>query len=219
MLAVCYFETGNREEAGAEYERALEQQPDLQLDPLFVTEEAVEFFKERKREFDKQAALDSEKRRLAEENSLLRAAYERGLVRERRPYYVNFLPFGAGQFQNGDNTKGVFISGAHAVTAGGATAIFLYHAAKYGLGGKVPREEAGDVRRLQQVQIGLGVAFGLIWLGGVIDSLMNYKHEVPVEFDPSLLKDLASPPAKRSSLRLYPTPLDGGAGLTLSLDF
>lgn len=220
MLAVCYFETGNRDQAGDEFERALEQQPDLELDPLFVTEEAVEYFEERKRAFEKEAALDAARRKLAEENALLRRAYERGLVREKRSYFVNFIPFGAGQFQNGQNRKGVFFASAQAVTGAASLAIWTFHAFKYNLNGSVPRDEAAGVRRLQQLQIVAGGTCIILIGVGIIDSLINYKHEVPVDFDPSLLKDSLEPdPEPAASLRIYPAPMPGGAGFTLSLDF
>jgi len=144
---------------------------------------------------------------------------------------VNFIPFGAGQFQNGDKGKGLFFSASEAVTCGASGVIFSYLVLKYGLGGQVPPEEAGSVRRWQQVEIGAGSVCLALMAWGVVDSLMNYQATYRTATpDPSLLppelRPQKSKPAKSASLAtkprsflLLPTAHPNGGGLVISWEF
>ena len=228
MLGVSQFETDNADEARAEFDRALRQDAGLQLDPMFVSRKAVDFFEKEKADFKRRAAAEDEKRRLAEERDAYRRALESLIVVEKRPYYVNFIPFGAGQFQNGDNGKGIFFSAAESVTGGVSMLIFGYHAVKYGFGGKVPRDEAGTVRRTQQIQIGAGIACLGLMAWGIVDSLMHYQGDTQRKADESdLPEDFRLRPRPNDnrrprthhSLRLVPTIAPGAVGLGLSWGF
>ncbi len=228
LLGVAHFETGNTDEAKAEFDRALRQDADLELDPMFVSRKAVNFFEKEKADFKRRAAAEDEKRRLAEERDAYRRALESLIVVEKRPYYVNFIPFGAGQFQNGNNGKGVFFSAAESVTGGVSLLIFGYHAVKYGFGGKVPRDEAGTVRRMQQIQIGAGIACLGFMAWGIVDSLMHYQGDTQRKADESdLPEDFRLRPRPHGdrkapahhSLRLVPTIAPGAVSLGLSLEF
>ena len=75
-------------------------------------------------------------------------------------YYVNFIPFGAGQFQNRQTGKGIVLASAQGVTG----ARVGRHLAVPGrllrpLGSSVPAPRRPSVRRLQQIEIGAGVVF------------------------------------------------------------
>jgi hypothetical protein len=214
LFAVCAYETGDRLTAAREFEEALFLQADLELDGN---------------------ALFS-RRALAEERERLRRYRESLIVYEVRPYYVNFIPFGAGQFQNGDRKKGLAFAAGQAITGGVSAGIWLYLVGEYGIGGAVPRDELGRARRLQEIEVGAGIAcLGLVaW--GVVDSLLHYKPRVQVSGDDSLLPDdlvpkagpgkrpaprPPAPPAEKppSTLRFAPVPLPGGAGAALTWEF
>jgi tetratricopeptide (TPR) repeat protein len=222
LLGVAHFESGSRDEARTEFDRALSQDEDLRLDPLLFSAEAVAFFEERQEQFKKKAEIDAEIRRLAEQRDALRRAF----VIEKRPYYINFVPFGAGQFQNNQNGKGLFFSVAQGVTGATSMAIFGYHAIKYDFNGKVPRDEAAGVRRLQQVQVVAGFTCLGLMAWGIIDSLMNYEPTTQLTADDILSPRDTSPRRRQrregpTSLRFLPvpTPISDGAGLSLSFDF
>ncbi len=229
LLGVSHFETGNKAEAEVEFEKALRYDVGLTLDPLLFSEGAVAFFEGIKAAYKKKAEQEAEKLRLAEERDRYRKALENLYVYEKRSYYVNFIPFGAGQFQNGDNGKGLFFSVSESLTCGASGVIFSYLILKYGLGGDVPPEEAGSVRRWQQVQVAAGtVCLGLMtW--GVVDSLMNYESTYRTTPDPSLLPPELRPPNKQQSkssrekrpkaFYLLPTAGPDGGGLVLSWEF
>jgi hypothetical protein len=215
LLGVSALETGDRKTATRELEEALFLDPDVTLDKLLFSENAREFFDEVKHDFEEREARDAEARALAERAAELQAALDAMVVIEKRPYYINFIPFGAGQFQNGDNGKGLFFAVSQGVTGGVSAGIWLYLVGEYGLPGKVPLEEANRARRLQEVEVVAGgLCLGLMaW--GIIDSLLNYKPSVQQKPDESLLpeKFRKKPP---TSFRLEPTALPGGAGLTLT---
>jgi len=228
LFGVCAFETGDRKTASREFEEALFLQSDLALDGnALFSKEAVAFFQDTRTAVIERGRRDADRRALAEERERLRRYRESLIVYEVRPYYVNFIPFGAGQFQNSQRRKGIAFATAQAVTGALSAGLWMYQVAQYGFGGVVPAEDSVQVRRLQEIEIGAGIAcLGLVaW--GIVDSLVHYRPRVQVEGDDTLLpKDLrrpAKPEAGRttpsSSLRFAPTPLSGGAGLSMSWTF
>jgi tetratricopeptide (TPR) repeat protein len=234
LYAVCALETGDRATASREFEEALFLQADLELDGnALFSRAAIDLFAETRAAFEERARRDAERRALAEERERLRRYRESLIVYEVRPYYVNFIPFGAGQFQNGDRKKGLAFAAGQVITGGVSAGIWLYLVGEYGIGGAVPVDEVDRARRLQEIEVGAGIAcLGLVaW--GVVDSLLHYKPRVQVSGDDSLLPGDVVPPAgparrpapkqppkpPESSLRYTPVPLRGGAGATLTWDF
>ncbi|MBA3391127.1 MAG: tetratricopeptide repeat protein [Deltaproteobacteria bacterium] len=228
LLGVCHYEGGNREEAKTEFKAALALDPSKTLEPLLFTEGQVRLFNEVRADVEAQARRDAELRKLEEDRDRIRKFKESLRVVETRPYFVNFVPFGAGQFQNKQTAKGILFASGQGVTFGTSAGIFLYLATKYGLVGKVPLEDGPGVRRLQQIEIATGAAFFGIYAWSVVDALLNYKPREQVEADDSLLppdlRDFKKPtPQKkktslRDRLRLGPVLLPSGAGLGLSLE-
>ena len=99
--------------------------PDQTLDPFLVPPPIVEFFdqvradaepelaplRERKRQLQEQERLAEEaRRRLLAEEHVRSGPPSKVVVVEEHIYMLNFLPFGVGQFQNGDTTKGIIIA-------------------------------------------------------------------------------------------------------------
>ncbi len=228
LLGVCHFETDDQREAAAEFNKALRYDNELSLDPLLFSEEAVKFFADEKAEYDIRAQAEAEKRKLAEERDALRRALENLVVIEKHPYYINFIPFGAGQFQNGEGRKGMFFSISQATTGAASATIFGYLWVKYGFNGKVPPEDASFVRTLQQVQITTGALCLGLMAWGIVDSLRNHQPSIQRKADESLLpSDLLDKPDDKakprqpgaSRLYLSPTIVPNGAGLAISVEF
>jgi hypothetical protein len=161
------------------------------------------------------------------------------VIVEKRDYYVNFIPFGAGQFQNGQTTKGILFASAEGVTGAVSAGIWMYLVGTYGLSGSVSSDDANFVLRLEQIEIGAGAAFIGIAAWGIVDALVHYKPSIVRKPDESLLPpDLrphatpSGPPGGAKSrgteepkkppgttFNLLPTPLPGGAGVVLSWEF
>jgi len=215
LLGVSAFETGDQATAKREFEEALFLDRALTLDTLLFSKAAVEYFESVKHELQERARRDAEQRRLAEENERLQARLRAMVVIETHPYYINFIPFGAGQFQNGERRKGLFFAVTEGFTGAVSAGIWLYLVGEYGLPGKVDPARAESALRLQQVEIAAGgICLGLMaW--GVIDSLLHYKPSVKRAPDESLL-----PPEERKKLPSTSLlVLPGGGGLSLTWEY
>ena len=104
---------------------------------------------------------------------------KRGAVYERHAYYLNFVPFGAGQFQNGERTKGALFGAAELATGATSFGIWAYLTAHY-RGRDIPAAEAGHVRTLQQTEIVTGACFLGLYAWGVVDALLGYEPLVEI---------------------------------------
>ena len=236
LLAVCAFETGDRTTASREFEEALYLQGDLTLETVLFSTAAVRYFEEQKAIITERNRLNTERRRIAEENERYKALLASIVVIETRPYYINFVPFGAGQFQNGQPRKGIAFAAGQGVTGAVSAGIWLYLWGTYGFNGKVPKDDANFVRRLEEIEIGTGIAcLGLVAYG-IVDSLLNYRPSVQRKADESNLppelrrKPEPSTPPRRGptpkpegpepiTFRLVPTPLPSGGGVALYFEF
>ena len=224
ILGASSFEIGHRAEAKREFEKALQIQPEKVLTDMLFTDGAIRLFDETKADIEARARRDAELRKIADERERIRKYRESLVVVERRSFFVNFMPFGAGQFQNKQPTRGIAFAAGQGLTGGLSAGIFLYLSGRYGLNASVPLAEGPGVRQLEQIEIGAGIAFFAIYALGVVDSLLHYKPRVQIEGDDSLLPlppdvPAAKPrPGKTSLLdrvHLAPIAVPGGAGIGL----
>jgi tetratricopeptide (TPR) repeat protein len=240
LLGAAYYQTGNRERAREEFQRALEIEPEQSIGSRLYSEGAIRLFDETKTDLRIAREREDEKRRVAQRLAEIEAYKKSLIVYETHPYYVNFVPFGAGQFQNQQRGKGIAFAASQAVTGGISAGIFLYLASKYGLvSSEVPFEDGPVVRRLQEAEIAAGAMFLGLYAWGVVDSLLHYKPRQRVGGADSLLppelrdlrdlrdrSDPAKPapkPTPKTSLldRVHVHPVlvpNGGAGIGLSLE-
>lgn len=219
LLGVSHFEKGNRADARRELDEALLLDDSIVLDPLLFSGEAIAFFEERKQIFLERARREEEAHALAEERARLRQILENMIVIERKPYYVNFVPFGAGQFQNGHDSKGIFFFVSQTVLGGTSAGLWVWQVGKYGYNGTVPAEEVGAVRVAQQVQIAAGVACLGLMVAGIIDSLIHYESTTRRPADESLIPADLKPRERgnESSWKLGPAPI--GVGAVINWEF
>ncbi len=232
ILGASDFETGHRAEAKAEFEKALQIQPDKSLTDLLFSEGAIRLFDETKADLEARAERDAQLRKLADERERIRRYRDSLVVVEQRSFVVNFAPFGAGQFQNKQPVRGVLFAAGEGLAGSISVGAFVYLAGKYGFVAKVPVLDGPGIRQLQQVEIGSGIAFFAIYAWGVVDALLHFKPRVQIEGDDSLLpplRDLApaktkKPPPNRPSMldRVHVgpmlTPASAGIGLTWEND-
>lgn len=141
LAGLAAFNLGRTEDATRHLRALLRLDPDYGLDPFVVPPPAVAFLDELKEEMTNELELLRQERRLRQERE--KAAAERRererveaemqrrraeelasqvTVRtvEKRNFLVNFVPFGAGQFQQGRNSLGIVFAaseGALAVTS------------------------------------------------------------------------------------------------------
>ncbi|HVV86397.1 MAG TPA: hypothetical protein VHE35_25245 [Kofleriaceae bacterium] len=245
LFGVCAYETGDRATARSEFELALDEQGDLELDPVLFSQGAIKFFDETKAVHAERIRAQDENRAIAEERDRYQQLLASLVVVEKRSYYINYIPFGAGQFQNRQRKKGIAFALGEGLTGATSAGIWLYLVGSYGLSGTVPNAEAASVRRLQQYEIVSGTACLALVAWGIVDSLLNYQPSAQRRPDESLLppdlrrkRPTASPtgggaggsggadqppphtlaPAPTSWF-VAPSPLPGGAALSLTVEF
>jgi len=127
MLGIAEYHLGDLPEARSAFLNLLSNDPDYTLDPFLVPPPIVELFDAVKRENEDALAPLRERKRALREQARLAEEARRRLLAESPPtkvvrvqerlYLLNWMPLGAGQFQNGDRGKGVAIA-AGQITAG-----------------------------------------------------------------------------------------------------
>ncbi|MCP4446211.1 MAG: hypothetical protein GY811_12835 [Myxococcales bacterium] len=221
LLGVSYFETKQRDSAKREFEEALFLDATLRLDASIFSAEVIPFFNGIRTDIERKAKTAAESEQLARKQQALDRALRNLVVLEKRRYWVNFVPFGAGQFQNGQSRKGFAFFAAEALAGGTAVGLWSYQVIKYGFRGKVPRDEVSTVNTLQVLQIGSGALFYALLAWGIVDSLSNYEHVVTREADPSLIKDLEDiyDIKPTASIRVFPTLTGDYGGVLMQWEF
>lgn len=224
LLGACRLQAGDVAAARREFEEALFLDRGTDIDPLVYAAETVAFFRETKRALVEREQREGEKRELAAEKERLRKFRESLVFVERRSYVVNFVPLGAGQFQNKQRTKAMISFVGQAATGGASIAVWGYLVGTYGYKGAVPPEDARTVRSLQQAGIALGATFYALYAWSVVDAMVNYQPRVQIQADESLMQDTLPPAAARAASggkrgpRLLPlVDLEQGRGLATGL--
>lgn len=234
MLGVSYLFTSQPEEAKREFHKLLELRPDYRFDPLLDPQQVVDAFNAVVKEEESEIAAIERRRKQRDAEiaeRLKREARLHGqttiLRYERHSYLLNFVPFGAGQFQNGQRRKGWLFLGVELGLAAISVGAFATNVALYGshpyrscnlmpVTGACPAQDidhgqedtSRDLLRVQLVSGGL--FFGAaIW--GVIDAVRHYQRDV-------LLTEPASgapPPSPSTTLQVGLSPF----GLSAALRF
>jgi hypothetical protein len=240
ILGVAYLFENDQAEATHEFRKLLQLMPDYRFDPLLDPPEVVDFFNNVRKGYEVEIG-DLEARRKAMERARERDKEECDKVRagpafiERRvgrnSFTINFFPFGAGQFQNGQRKKGWAFLAAESVLGAVSVAALATNLAVYGLrpqracrydigNGSVCPVDAIDhtdenrSRRLTQIQVASGAMFfgAIAW--GVIDAVYFFRPETQLT-----LADVAKPATMASTLRLSPAVIDRAVGPGLSFRF
>lgn len=148
---------GKREEALDEFTALLVKKPQVKLDPAQYPPKMVADFESRRKRLQETGVIrDTDAVPLPDQSVRLRA---------RPALPLAFLPFGAGQFANGQTTKGWVFLTAEAALAGLSAGMYL---ANVQSGQQGPRPLRDDV-----IQIGAGSAFWLLAGIGIWDALAN----------------------------------------------
>ncbi|QRN93148.1 hypothetical protein JRI60_28520 [Archangium violaceum] len=239
----------NRSEDSARHFRALLRvEPDFNLDPFAVPPPAVAWLDSIREQMSAELDLVRQERRLRVERERAETERERVATEERRrrveelarqvtvrevekrSYLVNFMPFGAGQFQQGRTSVGTLLAateGALAVTS--ILSFFAYNSLIET--GKVTVDAIGGPKDITYTYIptsrkpqalvwkwlkwGSAGGFYAVYAAGVIDSLRYHQDQVVQTHIETLpLAPQPAPPAAR--LNLHPTPGGAGVGFTLA---
>jgi tetratricopeptide (TPR) repeat protein len=223
LLGGSHYELNNKDQAQNEFRRALELDPDREITTAVFSQGAVKLFDEMKGEIQRRAAEAEERRKLAEKIKQLQD-YEKNLVKvEVHNFALNFAPLGAGQFQNRERRKGLLFLGGQGLTLATSLGTWYYLVNKYGLSSThVPQKDVNTVNRLEQIEVGAGIAFFTLWAWSVVDGIWHYKPEVRIKgpaLSPLLQEELQKqkpPPPAKTSFHIGPmlTPNSVGIGLS-----
>ena len=125
----------------------------------------------------RQRELEAERRRLQE----ISPSIERRVIQHE--FWVTMMPFGIGQFQNGDRKLGTFLAVSQLVTgAASAGSALLIEQLRDNATGKFDDTGPGatpykSAQRLNVVKwVGAALFYGL-WVGGAIQAAINFKPE------------------------------------------
>ncbi len=213
LLGLSEYQLADSARAREAFVNLLSIDPDYTLDPFLVPPKIVEFFDQVKRESEPQLAPLREQRRLLREQQRLAEDARRRILAEEqarsgpptkvvriqeRIYLFNWLPFGAGQFQNGEPAKGTAIAAAEVVFAAtNLTAIFVHNQIADDRSRRctlaatancsVPPITDSDRLLLQRIDWVKYVSAGLFWVTyayGVIDAHLHYVPRVETEITP-----------------------------------
>lgn len=212
MLGIAEFQLGDKLGARAAFVNLLSYEPDYALDAFLVPPAIVEFFDAVKKEHepalaplrDRRRALreqqrladDAKRRLLAEEQT--RTGPPGKVVRvEERVYLFNWMPLGAGQFQNGDRAKGTALAAGQIVLGLVNISAILFHNQIAEDGSRTctvgqpgcsrPPYKDSDRTLLSQVDAVKYVSAGLFWAlyaYGVWDAHQNYVPRIETEITP-----------------------------------
>ncbi|MBM4381355.1 MAG: hypothetical protein FJ086_18955 [Deltaproteobacteria bacterium] len=237
LAGLSAFNLGLQADAERHLAAVLRMDPDHALDPFQVPPPAIQLFErlrkdlaptldtlryEKKlrterlqREAEAQAAAEAEAAR-KEAEARATAAARRAL--DGRNFLVNFVPFGAGQFQQGRNRAGVSFAAAE-VALGAASAFGYWRYASLlttrtvtldnrQVPGErftvtergIPVDRASEADTWRWLQLGAGAAFYAAWAAGTVDAVLHHGE--------------APPPVS-----VHLLPLSGGAAAGLTARF
>lgn len=196
LSGISYLFIENREAAEEQFTKLLTKAPDYMLDPLLYPIEVVDFFTEIKQknqkrldELAKAKAIEAAAEK-AEEEAARKAEFEkmrRNIYLERRvstgSLLVAALPFGAGQFQNGQTVKGWTFFSSEVLLCTSATVFFFLHSSLRNKADKPfenPNEKQKYVtleksyRLVNQISL---ITLGVTVTAGIVDSLLFFQAE------------------------------------------
>jgi tetratricopeptide (TPR) repeat protein len=190
LFGASLYETGSRDRARREFQQALQLEPDRSISTLQFSEGAVRLFDDVKTELAAQKRRQDEAKRIAEAKAAIEAYKKSLVVYEATPFGYNFLPFGIAQFSQKRYVPGTLFAAGQVATLAANVSIYVYLVGTYGFRNEgLTIQEGIRARRLQQVQVGTGIAFLGLYGLSIFDAIRHYKPRLRVDGDDSLIPD------------------------------
>ena len=219
MLGVAHLFENQPQDARREFRKLLELRPDYHFDPLTDPARVVDFFNGVVKEEEAEIAALASARKKHDKEEAERAQRE---VDERcaaqvqpvlkNSFAINLIPFGAGQFQNGQRGKGWTFLGVEAGLGAVSVGALVTNFARFGVN---PRRRCLDPqtsdtttprpcmnidhsdedlsRNLTRVQVASGALFIAVAAWGIIDAIRNFRPTVPLDAEPPSAGGTAAP--------------------------
>jgi hypothetical protein len=242
MLGVAHLFERQNDQATQEFRKLLQLRPSYRMDALIDPPLVVDFFNGVLKQQEAELAELGRMREEADADERRRRGTDRNgpTIVERRflrnSLALAFLPFGVGQFQNGQRKKGWVFLGSEAVLAGVSMAAFTTNFALYGFRPVIRCEEADPTARgggcspgyrpgpdqarsqlLLKVQLVSGALFFAAAIWGITDAILHYQPEV--ELTPSDKSGRDPSPRAGVGPRFLVTSADGTWGGALAFRF
>lgn len=224
VLALSYLLQKQETEAEEEATSILALRPSFQLDPIVDPPMAVAFFDgvrkkqdSRLRELRARESKEREARAIEDERvrhaNAERVYLERTVQKHSR--LLATIPFGVGQFQNGQSTKAALFLSSELLFGALSLSAYVALDQKYPYDPSAnrryfPASQKGTAQALIGLQLGAGIAFWATLLWGIIDAHVLYKPEV------SKTREVAAP---KHSVSLAPLVGPGQGGLAVGGSF
>ena len=171
-LSLSYYLTDQLDNVGEEFAKLLYINPDYELDPFAVPPPIIETFeairKQLKSELDIIRERNEEKERNQKSQGLTLRTVERTVVEQSQ--VATLLPFGAGQFQNGDARLGTVFLLTELALLGVNIGSYLYSLTLDNYSG--PQRET--LERITLAQYASLALFGVTWSIGVFQARLNF---------------------------------------------
>jgi hypothetical protein len=206
MLGVAHLFEKQNDLAAQEFRKFLQLRPEYKFDVLLDPPQVVDFFNGVARDYEAELARIDARRKEAQReekrqrDELARVRNGPTVVEKRfarNSFSINFIPFGAGQFQNGQRRKGWAFMLSESALAGVSVAAFVTNFATYGFRPRLPcqtpmmgvptmvpcikdRTNERRSRLLTDVQLVSGGLFFAVAAWGIADAILNFKPEVPI---------------------------------------
>jgi tetratricopeptide (TPR) repeat protein len=206
LLGLAHFYLGEKDEARKAFERLIRLDPEHRLDPLVVPPAAIDFYDKIQSGLagELRAEREAFERRRREEEEAKRRANTVEIQREyrRNSKLVAVMPFGIGQFQNGDVALGATFLASELAAIGLSVGFFVAVEDLRQTDGRVAHADLPRAESMQRAQlISGGAAVGLMILGAA-HALLTFKDETTVQ---------------ERTIRPGPGPAGAPAGLSLEM--
>jgi len=208
---------GRIAEADLQFERILRGNPSFEPDTILFPPGVLDEFRRIRDKLDKEAAekkagdaatkkiaaLEAQNAKLVTQVDGLKAFARTERVVVRRSRIIASIPFGVGQFQNGDPGLGIFFAATEGLALGAATVSFFYHSSlpRDPVDANEARSAAGAARVINWISLG---AFVALAVGGVAQAHIAF---VPESYE------TRTRPLPKSLAWFHPiaSPVEGGA--------
>ncbi len=202
LLGISLFNLGRKGEAYSAFLELLYLEPDTELDPFYVSPGIVALFDQVKKDSSEKLAPIRAQRRAEQESRRKAAEEEVKLRRQReleeqqkllfarqptvekrvvqREFWVSVLPFGVGQFQNGDRTLGIVLATSEIVAAASsAGSALLIEELRDPSSGRFDNRGSSYrlARNLSVVKWVSAVLFYGLWAAGAVHAAVRYQPE------------------------------------------
>jgi len=256
LAALSAFNLDRMDDSSRHFRALLRLDPDFNLDPFAVPPPTVSYLDTLRQQMSAELDLVRQERRLRvererteterrerervvaeEQRRRLETLSKQVTVREveKRNFLVNFVPFGAGQFQQGRTGVGTLLAAAEGVLAVTSVISFFAYDSLFETRDVfvddirqpqpiklsvrfIPTKSGPQARTWSWLKWGSAAGFYAVYAAGVTDALVHHQDQVTHTRIESL-PDSSPSPSLASSARLHFFPTPGGAGAGFSLAF